>query len=145
MSKSTVMDVVSLFQEDAVAMKNFPTITSPQYLVGTTRLIGVGYTLHKARRLVQLDPEWMERDQEQAKKRINRIGQKEATFTYMLRCVGSAVEETIYDRQNRRTHLVRMALDREDFSQDELKPGVDSDEEDDKVSMEEGGDEAGVV
>ena len=109
------MDIIWMFQEDPATMARYPGIEPPRYLVSTTRLIGVGYTLHKAKRLVQLDPEWYHLTHEQAKKRINRIGQLKPTSTYTLRCVGSEVERTIFDRQHRRTNLVNMALDPDKF------------------------------
>jgi len=37
--------------------------------------------------------------------------------------LGSEVEETIYDRQNRRTHLVRQALDPDDFAKTPIREG----------------------
>ena len=127
MPKSLVMDIIWLFQEDPATMARYPGVEPPRYLVSTTRLIGVGYTLHKAKRLVQVDPEWYWRDHEQAKKRINRIGQTKPTSTYTLRCVGSDVELTIYDRQNRRTNLVKMALDPARFDQGRLQVGIGED------------------
>lgn len=50
------------------------------------------FTLTCARRLVQLDLEWLFRDEFQARKRINRIGQKKETFTYSLISKGSHPE-----------------------------------------------------
>lgn len=114
-----------LFQEDPVAIANNRKISPPRYIVGTTKLIGCGYTMHKARVQVQFDPEWMDRDHQQAKKQINRIGQTKATMTYQLRCVDSNVERAIYDRQGRRKWLMDLALDpnkmtEEDFKRDHL-------------------------
>jgi len=137
LSKSTAIEIIWLFQEEPTAIGRNTDIPPPQYIVSTTKLIGVGYTLHRAKRLVIIDPEWMDRDHEQAKKRINRIGQTEKTFTYALRCVGSEVEETIYDRQNRRTHLVRQALDPDNFAQDTYTRGVGNDTDDDDDMLEE--------
>jgi len=131
------MDTIWLFQEEPNTIARYPTLTPPRYIISTTKLIGVGYTLHRARRLIQLDPEWMERDQEQAKKRINRIGQQKATSTYLLQCVGSDVEQAIYDRQNRRTHLMKLALDPDQFGQGTIKRGVGDDEDDDLQIIDE--------
>ena len=73
------------------------------FLVSTAKLIGFDWTLHKAKRLVIVDPEWRDSDQEQAKKRVNRIGQRFPTTTYFLQSVqGSLIEELIYDRANPR-------------------------------------------
>lgn len=137
MSKLKVMDIIWLFQEEPNAKARYPTVPTPRYIIGTTKLIGVGYTLHRAKRLIQLDPEWMERDQEQAKKRINRIGQRQTTHTYTLQCIGSEVEQAIYDRQNRRTHLMKVALDPDKFAEGSLKRGVGDDEDDELHIVEE--------
>lgn len=124
------MEIVSLFQEEPEAIARNSNIPPPQYIVSTTKLIREGYTLHKAKRLVIIDPEWMDQDHKQAKKRINRIGQNEETVTYALHCVGSQVEETIYDRQNRRMNLMNLALDSDAFVQDTHTRGVGDDVED---------------
>ena len=79
----------------------------------------------------------MERDQEQAKKQINQIDQQKATSTYLLQCVGSDVEQAIYDRQNRRTHLMKLALDPDQFGQGTIKRGVGDDEDDDLQIIDE--------
>lgn len=112
MSKSTLSHINRHFQEDPEFIGTYdgPDL-SPRFIVGTTKMIGVGLTFHKARRLVQVDPEWMERDHRQGQKRINRIGQTRDTFTYDLFNTDSAVEATIYDRQGRRAALLKLALD----------------------------------
>ena len=70
-------------------------------------------------------------DHEQAKKRINRIGQKASTYTYSLQCVKSKVKKTIYDCQNQRTHLVQQTLKLKTFVQDTYTRGVSDDINDD--------------
>lgn len=94
-------------------------------LFGALQLLQVNVQLYVAEMTQpeQANPEWMDRDHEQAKKRINCIGQTEQTFTYALRCVGSEVKETSYDRQNRRTHLVRQALHPDDFAKTLIREG----------------------
>jgi len=73
----------------------------------------------------------MNRNHEQAKKRINCIGQKAPTYTYSLQCVKSKVKKTIYDRQNQRTHLVQQALKSKTFVQNTYTRGVSDDVDDD--------------
>ena len=108
-------------------MARYPGIEPPRYLVSTTRLIGVGYTFYRAKRLVQMDPEWYYRDHVQAMKRINRIGQTQPTSIYILRCVGSEVERTIYDRQYKRINLVNIILDPEKFDLGRSQQGIGDD------------------
>ena len=97
LDKSRSQDIMWLLQEDPATMEKYLHDVSPQYLVGTTQLIGMGYTLTKVKRLVQLDPEWMERDELQARKRTNHITQHEETHSYSLRCPESRVEVMIFD------------------------------------------------
>lgn len=65
----------------------------------------------KAAWLVRLDPEWMDPDEQQARKRIHRITQTKQTYTYALRSKRSEVEEMTHDRQNRRVQMMKLALD----------------------------------
>jgi SNF2 family DNA or RNA helicase len=142
MDKSRVQKIVWLFQEDDT---NDTTLEeSPQYLVGTTKLIGVGFTMTKARRLVQLDPEWMSRDEQQARKRINRITQKGQTYTYALYSEGSQVEQMIHDRQNRRAHMMNLALDPNLTNVSKVTRGIGDDEDDNSDEEAEGMDNSNL-
>ena len=109
--KGKLHAIVGLFQEDRSAIEKHPYEVPPQYLVGTTRVLNVGFTLTKAIRLVQLDPEWLFCDKLQAQKRINRISQTEETYTYSFICEGSMVETLINERQVQRLYLLNKALD----------------------------------
>jgi len=73
----------------------------------------------------------MKRDQEQAKKRINRIDQQKVTSTYLLQCVEFNVKQAIYDQQNQRTHLMKLALNSVQFDQEMIKREVSDNEDDD--------------
>ena len=73
----------------------------------------------------------MKRDQEQAKKWINQIGQQKVTSTYLLQCVESDVEQAIYDWQNQRTHLMKLTLNSAQFDQEMIKKEMSDDENDD--------------
>ncbi|MCJ1467868.1 hypothetical protein MMC07_006493 [Pseudocyphellaria aurata] len=87
--KPKVHTIVGLFRGEKKVVAQNPNDVPPQYMVGTTSLVGVGYTLTKARRLVQLDPEWLQRDEDQARKSINRITQTSQTYTCSLLSIGS--------------------------------------------------------
>ncbi len=72
----------------------------------------------------------MKCDQEQAKKRINWIGQQKMTSTYLLQCVESDVKQAIYDQQNWRTHLMKLALNSAQFDQEMIKKEISNNEND---------------
>ena len=57
MSKRRMHKIVRLFREKLKVVNDWPKLTPLRFLVGTTKLLGVGLTLTRARRLVQLDPE----------------------------------------------------------------------------------------
>ena len=103
--------IIDLFQEDPETLRKYSNIHPPQYIVGTTKLIGVGLTLHKARYVVQMEPEWMKRDELQAAGRVNRVGQLRDTFTYLIFNQSSRVERIVARRSTRRTELLKLALD----------------------------------
>ena len=84
----------------------------------------------KARRLVQLDPEWMAQDELQARKRVNRLPQTGQTHTYALIAIGSDVERVIHDRQYRRSYMIEMALDPANIKDSDIKRGVGDDADD---------------
>ncbi len=49
-------------------------------------------------------------DEQQTRKRINKIKQKKQTYTYVLLFKNSRVEEMIYDRQNKKTYMMQLVL-----------------------------------
>ncbi len=73
----------------------------------------------------------MKRDQEQAKKWINQIGQQKAMSTYLLQCVEFNVKQAIYDWQNWRTHLIKLTLNSAQFDQEMIKKEMSDNEDDD--------------
>ncbi len=73
----------------------------------------------------------MECDQEQAKKWINWIDQQKMTSTYLLQCVEFNVKQAIYDRQNQRTPLMKLALNPAQFDQEMIKREMSDNENDD--------------
>jgi hypothetical protein len=62
------MKIIWLFQKEPAVISQNVNISSSQYIISTIKLIKVDYTLHKAKRLMIVDSEWMNRDHEQAKK-----------------------------------------------------------------------------
>ena len=52
----------------------------------------------------------MAHDQEQAKCRIHRVGQKLLTYTFELHMIGSLAEENIWNMQERRKSLTGCAI-----------------------------------
>ena len=117
-------------------MDKYLNDVSPQYIVGTTKLVGLGYTMTEAKRLVQLDPEWMGRDELQARKRINRITQTARTYSYSLCCPESKVEEVIFDRQGRRGHMLALSLDPANIDGRDITRGIGDDEFEEEGSIQ---------
>lgn len=142
MAKSRIQDVVWCFQGDAHLLpeewKNEPR---PQYIVANTKLICVGYNMQAARRCVQIEPEWLLRDENQVKCRANRIGQKLQTFSYGFLCVDSHVEQLIHNRQRRRNILLRLAMNPENCSENTVRLDDDGEVQDDETQiLEKNGD-----
>ena len=108
MPKAVVADICGLFNEDPMVMDKYPNEESPQFLVGTTRLLGTGYNLTGARILVIFDPEWLQREHDQAIHRVYRIGQLRECFTYCFQTEGSDLEESIWNRQKKRSLWIEM-------------------------------------
>ncbi len=52
----------------------------------------------------------MSRNEQQTRKRINRITQKDQTYIYVLYFEDSQVKQMIHDRQNRRVHMMNLIL-----------------------------------
>lgn len=131
-----MQSIVSLFQGVPGKSENE---VRPQYLVNTTQVLGVGYTLTAATRLVQYDPEWLERDEMQARKRINRITQHVPTHTYSLRAKGSVIEELIHQRQDRRAAMIAASLNADLIDRNSLaqRPEGEEDPNESAVATED--------
>ena len=97
-------DIVQAFQEERGENGALPRNPSPDYLIGSTRLLGTGHTCTRALRMVLMEPDWIKATKQQAIKRISRIGQLNTggTFSYRLLCSGMPVEETIIKKQELR-------------------------------------------
>ena len=96
--KAAVADVCGLFNNNLIIKDRYPKEELPQYLIGITKLLGIGYNLTKAYILVIFDPEWMQREQDQVIYRIYRIGQQREYFIYYFQTECSVLKKSIWDR-----------------------------------------------
>ncbi len=108
MNKSRVQKIVWFFQKNDTNDIIFEK--SSQYLVDIIKLIDVNFIMTKARRLMQLNFEWMSRNEQQIRKRINKITQKNQTYIYVLYFEDFQMKQMIHDRQNRRAHMMNLIL-----------------------------------
>ncbi len=129
LNKTRVQKIIWLFQKKAIKVDNQEE--SSQYIIETIKLIEVDYTLTKTRRLIQLNSKWMIRDEQQTKKRINRITQTRQTYIYALLFKDSRVEKMIYDRQHKRAYMMQLALNHKEIEIEKITRDVDDDENDD--------------
>lgn len=84
--------------------------SSPDILIGTIDIIGIGFTCVRAFRLVLMGPEWLEKVEGQAMARIRRIGQcNPKTYTYRLICEDVKIEKGIVNRHELRKEFEAMA------------------------------------
>ena len=129
LNKIWVHNIVRLFQDDPGVRDCFPNDVPPQYLVGTTKVLGVGLTLTKTRRTVQMEPKWLMRDEVQARGRVNCITQIGRTYSYSLICTDSEPEVVISKRQGARKYLLNKALESVDFGKRNVTRGIGDDED----------------
>ena len=120
-------DVVNFFQGQSSVRNEYVAEPIPDILVSTGYLIGTGWNLTRASKLVMMEPEWLQMVEEQAGKRINRIGATVPTTQYLLICPNSQIEDIIHDRQKRRAAITEMALKGRDIPKEDLE-GSDGEE-----------------
>jgi hypothetical protein len=72
----------------------------------------------------------------QTRKQINRITQKRQIYIYVLLSKESQIKKMIYDRQNRRTHMMQLTLNYTIVENEKITRDVDNDENDDNVINE---------
>ena len=83
----------------------------PEFLVGSVKTVGTGLTLHKSPMIVLMDPCYSHEDEEQVKKRINRIGQIAlVTHSYRLLHKDVITEKMITLRQTKRSRFMERCL-----------------------------------
>ncbi len=127
------MNIVWLFQEDSKKLQKYSNEKSSCFIIDTIKLINVDYNLHKIKRLVQNNSEWMKRNQAQIKKKVNHLEQHEKTIIYDLCCVDSRIEMLIYDRQNCWMCIMKLTLKLKIFEDDDVIRDVE-DNDDDEVN-----------
>ena len=57
-----MMNIVWLFQEDSKKLQKYLNKKSLCFIIDIIKLIDVDYNLHKIKKLVQIDSEWMKKD-----------------------------------------------------------------------------------
>ena len=100
--KVKVAEIVDIFQKGQDESTSSSGEEIPQFIVGSTRLLNVGFTLTAAKHVVIFDSEWLLRDELQAICRVSRIGQREQTATIKFVNVRSGIDMAIHDRQGAR-------------------------------------------
>ncbi len=58
-----MMNIVWLFQENLKKLQKYLNEKSSCFIINTIKLIDVDYNLYKIKRLVQINSEWMKRNQ----------------------------------------------------------------------------------
>lgn len=124
MNKSKLQRTMALFRNRL----HIEGEKSPQYLVETIKLIEMNYTLTIVRRIVQMNPEWMIRNEHQTRKRIHRIIQTRMSFSYAFRAIESKIDAAIRKRRLRKTLLLNMSLTFIKTLDDNIELGVENDE-----------------
>ncbi len=73
----------------------------------------------------------MIRNEQQTRKKINRITQTRQTYIYALLFKDSRVEKMIYDRQHKKAYMMQLALNHKKIEIEKITRDVDDDENDD--------------
>lgn len=91
-------------EKRAAVIRAFGASGEPEILLLSTRVGGVGLSLVRASRVVIFDMDWNPFNDEQAKDRAHRIGQRDAVEVYKLICPGT-IEDAIYSNQELKKSL----------------------------------------
>lgn len=146
MKKPEITTICALFNGDPEVRQLYPDEPPPQFLIGTTTLLGTGYNLTGGHIIVQFDPEWTQREQQQAIHRVWRIGQIREVLSYNFHTEGSLVEETIWNRQIRRQVWVELSQNSEiDYMTQSNNPDDAKEEDPQKSALPEHRDAADYV
>jgi hypothetical protein len=73
----------------------------------------------------------MFKNEQQTRKRINKITQKKQTYIYALYRKEFKVKEIIYDRKNRRTHMMNLTFDSNIINDQDIRREIKNDEKND--------------
>lgn len=80
------------------------------YFIGNIVAAGIGITLHKARVCVIVEPSWVPVENQQAAKRIHRIGQQHSCLVYYAATAGSLDEDIIRAVRRKTATIKEMGL-----------------------------------
>ncbi len=94
--------LVDTFQEDEDGL---------EIIVEGFQVMGVRYTMHRARYIIIMEPQFTMNVKNQAKKRAHRIGIKKETFCYRLICLNHSVEKGVVRKADIRAQFIVMAAD----------------------------------
>ncbi len=72
----------------------------------------------------------MFQNEQQARKRINKITQRDQTYTYALYFKEFDMKEMIYDRQNKRAHMMKLTLNSNIIDDQNVQREIKNDEKD---------------
>jgi hypothetical protein len=131
LNKFRIQIIIWLFQENQNTIERYCDEISSRYIVKITKLIDVEFIMIKTRRMIQLNSEWLIRDELQARKRINKITQIRQIHIYSFVFVSVKIEELIYDRQNRRTLLLNLTLNSNNIEIENIKWKINDDDQND--------------
>ncbi|KAL9117631.1 MAG: hypothetical protein Q9187_005830 [Circinaria calcarea] len=100
-------DMVDAFQEqrDDAGQLLFPQFR-PRFIVSTKKLIGTGYTLTSASKVILFEPDFVQTDEVQTEFRASRLGQKaDCTRSIMLVVDSTPLERGIIDKAELRAEF----------------------------------------
>jgi SNF2 family DNA or RNA helicase len=118
MKASEKAEIINAFT-DAVDLKGKrKSKTDVRFLIGTSRLLGVGLQLTRASNIVLMEPDNEFVREMQAYARVHRIGQKNPlSRSYRLIDSGSEIEEAILKRQKDRNEVAGRPFSAEEAEQ----------------------------
>jgi SNF2 family DNA or RNA helicase len=118
MKASEKAEIINAFT-DAVDLKGKrKSKTDVRFLIGTSRLLGVGLQLTRASNIVLMEPDNEFVREMQAYARVHRIGQKNPlSRSYRLIDSGSEIEEAILKRQKDRNEFAGRLFSAEEAEQ----------------------------
>ena len=103
-------NIVNFFQGQPSLCKEYMGEPISDILTGTGCLLDTGWNLTRASKLIMINPGWLQKENMQVGKRINRIGASVPTTQFLLSCLYSQIEQIIYDRHKGRAAITEIAL-----------------------------------
>lgn len=103
--------IIDGFQDEIDENGQYVSEVRPDFLIGSTEVLGTGHTCTRAFRVVLMEPDYKVSTERQAIFRISRFSQfNRATWSYHLFCQGLSVETAIMKRQQARLELSDMTF-----------------------------------